>query len=35
MHAPIRLATIVPDLLDKNSPRLVSRRRRPKTPPTR
>ncbi len=33
MHAPIRLATIVPDLLDKNSPRLVSRRRRPKNQP--
>ena len=31
MHAPIRLTTIVPNLLDANSPRLVTpRRRRPR-----
>jgi hypothetical protein len=28
MHAPIRLTTIVPNVLDANSPRLVTPRRR-------
>ncbi len=28
MHAPIRLSTIVPDLLDPRAPRLVTARRR-------
>ena len=28
MHAPIRLTTIVPTVLDANSPRLVGPRRR-------
>ncbi len=30
MHAPIRLTTIVPNLLDSNSPRLVTPPRRPR-----
>jgi hypothetical protein len=28
MHAPIRLTSILPDMLDANSPRLVTPRRR-------
>ncbi len=28
MHAPIRLTAMLPTLLDKNSPRLVTPRRR-------
>ena len=28
MHAPIRLTTLVPNVLDANSPRLVEPRRR-------
>jgi hypothetical protein len=29
MHAPIRMTTIVSNMLDSNSPRLVTPRRRP------
>lgn len=28
MHAPIRMTTIVPSMLDANSPRLIGRSRR-------